>query len=97
MKKPQDISALDEKIKAFKKKELKKIKDTDSAIRKSDAMTGFQMSIDLISGVIIGAAIGYFLDILFSSWPIFLATLTVLGGFAGILNIYRSAKQEFKD
>jgi len=97
MKKPADIEAMEEKIEAFKKKEKAKkafVKNPSSA---GSAAKGFQLSVDLVSGVFVGAAIGYFLDVVFHSTPWCLVVLTVLGGIAGILNVYKSAKAEEKE
>jgi len=97
MQTPKDIKTLDTKIKAFKQTS-RQIKDkADDDVRSAGAITGFQLSIDFISAVIVGAAIGYFLDFLFDTRPILLAILTVLGGAAGVLNMYRSSKRQTKD
>jgi len=97
MKKPEDIEALNKKIGAFKKKEAAKRKEAVDDARSENALTGFQLSIELVAGVFIGAAMGYFLDLMFGTRPILLCVLTVLGGAAGVLNIYRSTKEEFKE
>ena len=93
MKKPKDIAELDRKIEAFKIKEEKKHRKAESYVPVEGAMTGFQMSVELVAGVFIGAAMGYFLDLLFETRPVLLATLTILGGAAGVLNIYKSSKK----
>lgn len=93
MKKPDDIASLDKKIDAFKKKRADKQQSVQNTPRQN-AAKGFQMSIELIAGVFIGFCIGYFLDSLFNTTPWLLALFTVFGGGAGILNIYKSSKQE---
>lgn len=94
MNKPDDIKEMENKIEAFKSK--RKAEKISSENKQPDGSfaKGFQFSIDLISGVFIGAAIGYFLDIVFKTKPICLAILTVFGGAAGILNIYKSVHAE---
>ncbi len=95
MKKPADIKEMEEKIKAFQKKRKAKQSAHETAPSNiGSAAKGFQLSIELISGVFIGACIGYFLDIVFKTAPVFLAVLTIFGGAAGVLNVYKSAKGE---
>jgi ATP synthase protein I len=89
MKKPQDIASLDKKIDVFKKKRTAKQAQSVREDSHQNAAKGFQMSIELIAGVFIGFCIGYFLDLLFQTKPWLLAVFTVLGGAAGILNIYK--------
>ncbi|TVP98384.1 MAG: AtpZ/AtpI family protein [Roseinatronobacter sp.] len=59
----------------------------------SMAQIGWRMVIELVSGLGIGAAIGYGLDVLFGTLPIFLVLLTLLGFAAGIKTMLRSARE----
>ena len=52
---------------------------------------------ELISGVIVGAGIGYLLDILFGTRPLLLIIFLFLGGVAGFLNVYRFVKSMEKE
>lgn len=98
MQTPKDIETLGTKIRAFKQtSKHAQDKADDDVHQSSGAMRGFQLSIDLASGVIVGAAMGYFLDILFHTRPVLLAILTIFGGGAGILNMYKSAQRQSKD
>ena len=94
MKKPEDISKLDEKIGAFRKKKRALNADKTQKYEPRSAAKGFQMSVELISAVLVGAAMGYFFDYVFKTSPWFLCVLTIFGGAAGILNVYRTAKAE---
>ena len=94
MKKPADIKNMEDKIEAFKQKGKAAKSASSTTSTTGSAAKGFQLSIELISGVFIGAAIGYFLDGVFSSSPWCLTVLTIFGGAAGILNVYKSAKAE---
>ena len=93
MTEKKDIEDLEKKIEAFKKQ-----KEKGSTILSIHAVQGssrgFLLSVDLIVSVFTGVAIGYFLDIVFSTAPWFLVIFTVFGGAAGILNVYRSAKRQ---
>ncbi len=98
MKKSEDIAALNKKIETFQKKvkEKREIR-AFRTVRQETAATGFQMSIELVSAVFIGAAIGFFLDYIFDTRPIFLSIFIIFGGMAGILNIYKSSKEKYKE
>lgn len=51
------------------------------------------MGLELISGVIVGLTIGYYLDKWFNTKPICLIIFIILGTIAGFLNLYRKIKQ----
>ncbi len=95
MKKTNDIDELNQRINDFKKRKTAS-SDVDKLSPQS-ASKGFQMSIELVSGVFVGAAIGYFLDYVFSTKPLFLCILLVLGGIAGMLNVYKTAHADDKN
>ena len=50
----------------------------------------------MLSGVLAGGAIGYFLDDWFQTKPLLLVIFLFLGGAAGVLTVYRFAKSEEK-
>jgi ATP synthase protein I len=54
---------------------------------------GWRMVIELVSGLGIGAAIGYGLDILFGSLPWMLVVFTLLGFAAGVNVMLRTARE----
>ncbi len=51
------------------------------------------MVIELVSGMFLGLAIGYGLDALFGTLPIFLVIFALLGFAAGVKTMMNSAKQ----
>lgn len=57
------------------------------------AQIGWRMVIELVSGLGIGAAMGYGLDVLFGTLPLFLVVLTLLGFAAGVKTMLRSARE----
>ena len=65
-------------------------------IRRNE-MTGagraFRMVSEFISAIIVGAVIGLTLDAVFSTRPIFLIVLLLLGFAAGVLNVVRATAQ----
>jgi len=51
----------------------------------------FRVGVELISAVAVGTAIGWGLDQWFETRPWFMLVFTVVGGAAGIINVYRMA------
>ena len=62
----------------------------DSAARASAMARGFQLSSELIAGVVVGAAIGWGFDKLLSTSPFGLIVFLLLGFVAGVVNVVRS-------
>ncbi|WP_420862390.1 AtpZ/AtpI family protein [Algirhabdus cladophorae] len=84
------MKALEDKIQALKgaDKPTSKVEDHHSA-----AQLAWRMVIELVAGLGIGFAIGYGLDSLFGTLPIFLVIFTLLGFAAGVRTMLRSAQE----
>ena len=74
------------KSKIFKKN-LYKDKDPPSSIG-----TAFKMSTELVSAVVVGTIIGFILDKTFGTKPWLILIFFFIGVIAGIINVFRSAK-----
>ena len=59
----------------------------------SQAQHAWRMVIELVAGLMIGFGMGYGLDSLFGTMPIFLVVFTLLGFAAGIKTMMRSAAE----
>ena len=59
----------------------------------SQAHLGWRMVIELVAGLLIGFGMGYGLDSLFGTLPIFLVLFTLLGLAAGIKTMMRTARE----
>lgn len=59
----------------------------------SRAHLAWRMVIELVAGLLIGLGIGYGLDLLFGTLPIFLVLFTLLGFAAGVQTMVRSARE----
>ncbi|KNG94740.1 AtpZ/AtpI family protein [Pseudaestuariivita atlantica] len=86
----QKLLELDDKIRALKAQDAPREERKDHH-RQTEA--GWRMVIELVSGLLIGVGIGYGLDSLFGTIPIFLILFTLLGFAAGINVMLRSAKE----
>ena len=60
------------------------------------AHTGIRIATERESGVIEGAAVGWFLDQMLNSSPLLLIVFIMFGGAAGFLNVYRLVKEKEK-
>ncbi len=59
----------------------------------SQGELAWRMVIELVTGMILGLAIGYGLDVLFGTMPIFLVIFALFGFAAGIRTMMQTAKQ----
>jgi ATP synthase protein I len=50
---------------------------------------GMRVGVELVSALVVAVAIGYGLDYLFGTKPILMAVFVLLGGAAGVLNVWR--------
>ena len=58
----------------------------------SNIGTAFKMSTELVSAVAVGTIIGFILDKTFGTKPWFILIFFFVGVVAGIVNVFRSAK-----
>ncbi len=91
---PEDLKQIDERIKKLTAKEKEARKDRPESDFAYATKTGFRVGTELLSGVLVGAALGYFLDKLFDTKPLLLIIFLFFGGAAGFLNVYRFVKNE---
>ncbi|MEH6773775.1 MAG: AtpZ/AtpI family protein [Cereibacter changlensis] len=59
----------------------------------SQGELAWRMVIELVSGMLLGLSIGYGLDWVFGTMPIFLVIFAVLGFIAGIKTMMRTSQQ----
>ncbi len=53
----------------------------------------YRLSVELVSGVMVGLGIGYFVDYIFHTRPWGLIVFMIIGSGAGVINVYRTAKR----
>ena len=86
------LEDLDANIKRAKKT------DSDSEGESNSALNPTRVSLELFSGVVVGTAMGFYLDKWLDTSPIFLIILFFFGVAAGALNIYKLlSKSESSD
>lgn len=95
MTKPPKRSQLDDLDARLKAARQQQDEASGGAGRRSAAPSGmgfgFRLAIELITGLVVGVAIGWFLDQWLGTLPLFLVLFFMLGAGAGILNVYRVA------
>lgn len=93
-KEPQDLKKINNRIKKFKSFEKKVQKDATETRFVYAYQIGTRIGTELVSGVLVGAGLGYILDKVFDTAPVLLVSFLIFGGAAGFLNVYRFVKRE---
>ena len=96
-KTPEDIELLERKIAALRQKESHGGKKSGDSEFVRASRLGLRIGAELLSAVIVGAALGYLADGLLGTKPWLLTAFLFFGGAAGVVNVYRLAKQEDKN
>jgi ATP synthase protein I len=81
------LESLSRRINALKTPEVEQAKAGDDSGQMAIAM---RLSAELLAGVLVGAAIGYFLDKWLDTSPWLLIVLICMGFAAGIVNMTRA-------
>lgn len=89
-----EIEKLEERINELKVKEAVIRGDKAESKYVYASKAGFRVATELLSAVIVGAALGYFLDRLLGTHPWLMVVMMLFGGGAGFLNVYRFVKSE---
>ena len=85
----QKLNQLKQKIEAAK---LKNNGDFQSNVPPSQLGKVLKLTVEIVAAVGIGLGIGMLLDNFFDTRPLFIIIFFLLGGCAGILNVFRVAK-----
>lgn len=91
---PDDIKQMEERIKRIQAQEDSARKHKKESPFVYASKTGFRVATELLSGVLVGAGLGFLLDRYLGTQPWFLIFFLFLGGAAGFLNVYRFVKSE---
>ena len=88
---PDRLKALEEKLQKVKGKAPPP--QTNTAKGFSQGEVAWRMVIELATGIMLGSAIGYGLDVLFGTLPVFLVIFSLFGFAAGIRTMLGTARE----
>jgi ATP synthase protein I len=88
---PDRLRQLEARLEGLKEKP--KPAQTNTVKGFSQGEVAWRMVIELCTGMILGMAIGYGLDVLFGTLPIFLIIFSLIGFTAGVKTMLGSARQ----
>lgn len=88
---PDRLQALEKRLKQIKGKEPPAKSNTAKGF--SQGEVAWRMVIELATGIMLGTAIGYGLDVLFGTLPIFLVIFSLFGFAAGVKTMLGSARE----
>ena len=88
---PDRLRALEARLEQAKGKPKAEASATGKGF--SQGEVAWRMVIELATGIMLGSAIGYGLDVLFGTLPIFLVIFSLLGFAAGIKTMLGSARE----
>lgn len=86
----QRLADLEARIEALKGVQARDIPAEDDHYRQANK--AWQMVTELVAGLMIGFGMGYGLDLLIGTLPLFLVVFTLLGFAAGVRVMMRTAK-----
>ena len=94
---PGKLDALEKRIEAAKTARAKRKQGAPSSGPGfSQGEVAWRMVIELVSGMVLGLAIGYGLDVLFGTLPLFLVIFSLLGFGAGVRVMMGTAREMAK-
>lgn len=87
------LKDLSSRIAAEKSERAEAAKPSTSYRGASDYSKGYRLASEFVAGVLVGALIGYGVDYVAGTLPLFLIVFLLLGFGAGILNMSRAANR----
>lgn len=91
----KDIADIDARIEQLKKKQKKDEHKKSQAAKFWE--NAVRIAAEFVAPVFVGMSVGYLLDKCFDTRIIFMLILAIFGLAAGMLNVYRAARQIEKD
>lgn len=89
----------DNKITALTKRladAKRKVDDKEAKSKAAGQNYNGKIMVDMISGLAVGAFLGYFVDEAFGTFPLMLVILLILGPMVGLYNFYKDYTKELK-
>lgn len=88
---PERLRALETRL--AKLRDKPKPERSQTARGFSQGEVAYRMVIELATGIVVGVGIGYGLDVLFGTLPIFLSVFSLVGFAAGVRTMLGTARQ----
>ena len=88
---PERLRALEKRLAELKGKPKQERSQTAKGF--SQGEVAYRMVLELATGILVGVGIGYGLDVLFGTLPVFLAIFSLVGFAAGVRTMLGTARQ----
>ena len=92
----KDLKEISTRLK-IAKKNIKKFKEKNKGSNAASLGKALKISTELVAAVVVGSTIGFLLDNWFDTKPLLIICFFFMGIGAGILNVFRSAKNMNKN
>ena len=86
---PKDLNALGERLDEARKRDRPRTPQPQV----TSLGVAFRFTTELVTALVVGAGLGYGLDWLFGTRPIFIVIMFLFGAAAGIRNVMQAAKE----
>lgn len=91
--KPPSLDDIESRLRAARAREEKDSgRERERKGRPAGMALGFRVGVELVAGVLVGTGIGWGLDSWLGSAPWLMVLFLLLGGAAGVMNVYRLMK-----
>ena len=92
---PNRSNDFDERLRRLRERAPGEEKTTSGATSPTGSAFGFafRIGVELLVALLVGGGIGWLLDHWFGTTPVFLLIFFFLGAGAGMLNVFRAAKE----
>jgi len=91
----KDLKEISTRLKIAKKKVVK-FNEKKSSSNAASLGKALKISTELVAAVVVGSTIGFILDSWFDTKPLLIICFFFMGVAAGIINVFRSAKNMHK-
>ena len=91
----KDLKEISTRLEIVKKK-IKKNTKNDDGSNAASLGKALKISTELVASVVVGSTLGFLLDSWFGTKPLLIICFFFMGVAAGILNVFRSAKNMHK-